>query len=93
MIQIEARHLVIVKSILNQYPYEFYVYGSRAKQTARRFSDLDLLHKEDIPLATKALIREQFEESDLPFTVDLVDWNHCTAEFQQQIARDLVKIA
>ena len=92
MIQLEPRHLAIVKSILKQYPYHFYAYGSRAKQTAQRFSDLDLLHKETIPPATKTLIREQFEESNLPFTVDLLDWKQCTEEFQQQISKDLIKI-
>jgi hypothetical protein len=45
-----------------------------------------------IPLSVQSHIEEDFEESDLPFTVDLVDYNLCSTQFQNQIKNDLVAI-
>jgi len=72
-LQLEARHYQIVHQILSKYPYRFYAYGSRAKKTARKFSDLDLCYQEEIPLSVISQLREELEESNLPFAVDLVN--------------------
>ena len=51
------------------------VFGSRATGRARPFSDLDLLLIDPARLtwAQRAALRDAFEASSLPFTVDLVD--------------------
>ena len=72
MLQLETKHQKIVQKVLAKYPYRFYVYGSRAKGTARKYSDLDLCYQEDIPDAIAFQIEEEFKESDLPFMVELV---------------------
>ncbi|CAG8821255.1 1131_t:CDS:2 [Gigaspora margarita] len=59
--------------LLVKYPYRFYAYGSRVKGTARKFSDLDLCYQENIPENILSHLREDFEESNLPFKVDLVN--------------------
>lgn len=92
MIHMEPRHWDIVRAILSKYPYEFYAFGSRAKGGAKRFSDLDLCFFEHIPWNIQAHIAEDFEESDLPYKVDLVDWNACDKTFQHLIKKDLVLI-
>lgn len=92
MIQIEAKHLKIIQEILWKYPYTFFVFGSRAKQEARPFSDLDLCFKSRIPLNIQAHIEEDFENSNLPFSVDLVDWNTLDLNFQKKIKNNLVRI-
>lgn len=48
-LQMESRHLNILKKILSKHSYQFYAYGSRTKGTAWKFSDLDLCYQEDIP--------------------------------------------
>ena len=73
MIQIELQDYQILQKILSKYPYKFYVYGSRAKGTARKFSDLDICYQESIPREVVYQIKEELEESDLPFLVELVD--------------------
>lgn len=83
----------IVKNILVNYPYTFYAFGSRVKGTAKKYSDLDLCYKEKIPAYTIVEIEEKFIESDLPFRVELIDWNLCDKDFQNLIAKDLVKIS
>ncbi|MBM3886907.1 nucleotidyltransferase domain-containing protein [Candidatus Dependentiae bacterium] len=90
--KIDPKHYSIVQAILASYPYTFYVFGSRAKDTARPLSDLDLCYKDSIPISIIAHIEEQFEESDLPFTVDLINWNTCSDDFKKLIEKDLVPI-
>ena len=72
MLQLEPRHYQIIQQILAKYPYQFYAYGSRAKGTARKLSDLDICYQEGIPDAIAFQIEEEFKESDLPFVVELV---------------------
>ncbi len=90
MVDIKEKHLTIVKEILKKYSYTFYVYGSRAKKKARKNSDLDLCYKEKIPGKVISSIKEQFEESDLPFKVDIVSWENMSPTFQKLIEKDLV---
>lgn len=70
------------------------VFGSRAGGRAKPYSDLDLaiLGSEALPLARMAELREAFQESDLPFKVDLVDWNSIEEGFRTIIQRRAVRI-
>ena len=92
MIHMEPRHWIIVQNILKKYPYTFYAFGSRVKGTPRRLSDLDICFIEDIPWNIRAHIDEDFEESDLPFKVDVIDWNMCDETFRSTIKPDLALI-
>jgi len=88
----EPRHWKIVEEILSKYPYTFYAYGSRTKGTQRRFSDLDLCFKGPIPFNVQGHIDEDFEESNLPFIVTLLDWRYVSSDFQKIIEKDLTLI-
>jgi predicted nucleotidyltransferase len=92
MIQLEPRHLKMITDILAPYPYTFYVFGSRAKGTARKLSDLDLCYFDSIPLLVLAEIQEKCVESNLPFTVDFINWHRCKQPFQELIKNDLIKL-
>jgi len=92
MLQIETRHLEIINSILSKYPYTFYAYGSRVRGEAKKYSDLDLCYREEIPWNVLSHIQEDLEESDLPFKVDLIFWELMGSEFQELIKDDLVPI-
>lgn len=91
-IYIEQRHWTIVKNILSKYPYTFYAFGSRVKGTQRRFSDLDIYSPDFLSLDIQGQIEEDFEKSDLPFTVDVVSRHRMTSEFQAIIQEKLVLI-
>lgn len=90
MINMEERHLSIVQAILKQYDYSFFVFGSRITEKAKRFSDLDLVYFENIPNSIILKLEEDFEESNLPYTVDLVNYNKCDSTFQEIIDRAYV---
>lgn len=92
MIHIKEQHWKIVQEILRKYPYTFYAFGSRVKGDEKRFSDLDLCFKDPIPLYVQAHIDEDFEESDLPFKIDVMDWNLMRSDFQKLIKEDLVLV-
>ena len=92
MKNIEEKHFKIVKNILKKYPYTFYAYGSRVKGNNRKFSDLDLCYRENIPMKIIAEIRENLEASSLPYRVDLVFWNDLSSRFQKLIEGDLFLI-
>ncbi len=91
-IQIEPEHLHIVRNLLSQYKYEFHVFGSRTKGTARVLSDLDILVQGGISKSDLEILREQFEESDLPFNVDLIRYEDMDSQFFSHICDGLQKI-
>jgi uncharacterized protein len=92
MIQLENKHYQIIKQILYKYPYQFYAYGSRVKNQAKPYSDLDLCFQEEIPWNVLSHLQEDLEESDLPFKVDLVAWKWMSPQFQGLIEKDLITI-
>jgi predicted nucleotidyltransferase len=89
MIQLTPAQHEIVDAILRQHPYKFFVFGSRAKGCAKDYSDLDLAYDANIPLSDLATIETAFNESDLPFSIDLIDLNIISAEFLANIQPDL----
>lgn len=60
-----------------------HVFGSRARGPAKPWSDLDLVLEGEgpVPLAVLAQLAEAFDESDLPWKVDLVDRKTVSPEF------------
>lgn len=92
MLFMDPKHLIIVQNILSKYPYSFYAFGSRARGNPKILSDLDICFFDHIPLNVLGHIEEDFEESDLPYKVDIVDWNKCSDDFRVIIKKDLVRI-
>jgi predicted nucleotidyltransferase len=70
---------MIIKSILNKHLNStdlVYVFGSRAKKTHKKYSDLDLAidaSGKKISFSKHTALNSDFEESDLPYKVDVVD--------------------
>ena len=89
-------HLNIVKAILKKYlpdACKVYVFGSRVTEQARKYSDLDLAIDNQgsaLSLPQRALLEEAFQESLLPYKVDVLDWNSISDSFKTQIDRDKV---
>jgi len=64
------------------------VFGSRVQGRAKPWSDLDiaLMDSKPIEAAVMRSIREAFEESELSFRVDVVDWHTISKEFRDVIS-------
>jgi type I restriction enzyme S subunit len=97
MIELSPRHRQMVEAILRTHVPDrrVRVFGSRVQGRARRFSDLDLVILGERPLSDRArfALETAFDESDLPFRVDVVDWAKLDDAFRAAIgaaAEDLM---
>jgi len=98
-IDVEAPDLRTVVEILRKHlpTRKIVAFGSRVTGRAKRFSDLDLAILGDDPvpssvLAALAALADEFDESTLPFKVDLVDWATTAESFRNVIRRDAVTL-
>lgn len=89
MIDATPGQLQTVKGILARYApgREARAFGSRVTGAAKPYSDLDLAVCGDraLDFDSMRLLKEAFEESDLPFRVDIIDWNEISEGFQRLI--------
>lgn len=89
MIDIASRHLKIIRGILKKHvpDHEVRAFGSRVNGSARTYSDLDLVIAGKTRLLKKNLylLKEEFEESDLPFRVEIMDWQTISGDFRKII--------
>lgn len=64
---------------------EVKLFGSRVNGNFRDLSDLDVCIISEVSRAEITRITELFEESDLPFTVDIVLYSDCSSRFKKII--------
>lgn len=81
----------IIKDILREYPYDFYYYGSRVKGDFTKASDLDILTNE-LSYSELEEIETKFNESRIPYVVNLSLKSNMDEKFYKLIKKDLVKI-
>ncbi|MDR1560652.1 MAG: nucleotidyltransferase domain-containing protein [Clostridiales bacterium] len=90
MISVTPHELEIVKDILRGLASdcEARVFGSRYKGVTKEYSDLDiaLIGRGRLGLARIAAIEEAFQESALPYRVDVLDWYSLSDEFRAIIS-------
>ena len=96
LIDIHPDHWDIVRRILQKHVphYSVWAFGSRAKWTAKPYSDLDLaiITDKPLPLDVSGSLSDDFSESDLPWRVDVVDWATTRESFKKMIERDKVVV-
>ena len=95
VLDIDPAEEAIVRNILAQHVpagVAVSVFGSRATGKARRYSDLDLAFQGDgaLPPSLLADLAEAFDESDLPWKVDLLDFAGAGQAFRKIIDQDRV---
>jgi hypothetical protein len=91
MIDLDATQLQIVRTILQNHfgEYEVRVFGSRIKNNAKRFSDLDLVIMSDKQIDWQKLeaAKDDFSNSNLAIIIDLHDWSALSESFKNVINR------
>ena len=85
--------LVIIRAILNAHLPKgaaVWVFGSRAHGTLKRGADLDLAVDAGRPLtrSESGALADAFEDSDLPYPVDVVDVQAASEGFRAIIEKD-----
>lgn len=81
----------LVRSILRQHipQHEVWAFGSRIGNTAKPYSDLDLVVMTQDPLsnAVRAALTEAFSDAGLPWKVDVVDWSTTNEAFREHVRK------
>jgi predicted nucleotidyltransferase len=92
---LEPKHWTIVKTIaiapLEAQSCEVWVFGSRARNDHKTFSDLDLLVVGNPNPRLISQIREDLEESLLPIRVDLVLDSELAESYRASVFKDRVR--
>ena len=92
----KPEHIIrdILEKFLDPKDYKFFVFGSRAEGQVEVFSDYDIgiSGKNTIPLKTISLISEAFEESDLLFNIDIVDFSQVSQKFRKLALKKIVPL-
>lgn len=96
MIDVSKEEYQIILSILKEFVpnCEIRVFGSRNTGKAKPSSDLDLaiVGPDRLDTLLMATLKEAFEESGLPFRVDVLDWHSLSEDFKKIIEKDYTKI-
>jgi predicted nucleotidyltransferase len=84
----------IVRRYLNPNKYKAFIYGSRAKGTNFRWSDVDIgiLGEQQVPTMTYSHMEEAFEESNIPYVVELVDFFKVNPEFKKRAMERVIPL-
>lgn len=96
ILQLEPRHLNLLKQLLAQYvpTAEVWAYGSRVTGNAHQGSDLDIVLRNTANLELTQSdwcdLQEALQQSTLPILVDVHDWALLPKSFYPNIERDYV---
>jgi predicted nucleotidyltransferase len=86
MIDLNERSLQTVLAILAELvpDCDVWAFGSRATGRSQEFSDLDLVLRCETPLDWKRIeaLKDAFSQSDLPISVDILDWHTISESFR-----------
>lgn len=89
---LDKRILNQIKKIIFQHldpkKYKAFIFGSWAQGKALKFSDIDIGIEGKLPLPHFEL-EETFEESDLPYLVEIVNFNRVSEKFKK-IAKEKI---
>ena len=96
---LDKRHLDFILQVLKdnipQKDAKFYIFGSRAKENYKEYSDVDIAVKiPDKKLSADILgkILLEFNDSTLPYEVDVIDLNAIDEKFKSLIKNSLVEL-
>lgn len=86
---------IVVEILRSRVPERsVFAFGSRVNGKARRRSDLDLaIGGGPMSLRLRAELDDDFDESDLPITVDVVELATASESFRSRIERDLLPLS
>ncbi len=97
MLDLKPEHLAMVQRILaERIPFaQVWAFGSRVAGSAKKFSDLDLAIDagRELSFLEMANLREDFQESDLPMSVDLVDLRSVKLAFRKLVEGQRVLVS
>ncbi len=95
MINLDEKYINFIKASISRYlpDCKIFIFGSRVKGTAKKYSDIDIaLNSKNLDENILLKIQNEFENSTLPYEVDIIDINNISETFKNHILNDLTEI-
>lgn len=92
MIDLDEKYITFIKKAFDERlnNYKLYLFGSRAKGRARKYSDIDLaVDSAELTDKIKSDLEIYFTDSTIPYEIDIVDLNNINDNFKNLIKNDL----
>lgn len=95
---LDSKTTKLVKQVVRKYlpdeSYQAFIFGSHASGKNRKFSDLDLGIMGPKSLSPKEYlsIKDDLEESDLPYRIDLIDFTKVSDKFRLVSLNNTIQI-
>lgn len=79
---------------LKSHGAQVFIFGSRVRGQHQPYSDIDLLYKTEKPLNLASIfeIKSALEESQLPYKVDLVQFDDLAVSYKENIIREMIEL-
>ena len=83
----------IIRKYIKDKSIEILLFGSRAEGNSSMISDYDLAirSKDELSETILSTIKEELDNSNIPFKVDLVDYNKVSDALRESIDRSNIK--
>lgn len=84
---LHSKHLKTLQTLFSKYPAitQAILFGSRALGTHKESSDIDIALKGDITPTLLAHLKEELEDSTLPYFCDILDYERAPQELKEHI--------
>lgn len=95
MIDLEQKYIDFIKQSVSSClkNYKLYIFGSRVKNKAKQYSDIDIaIDSNELTGEIKTKLAFIFENSTIPYEVDIVDLNNVSDTFKSLIKQDLIEL-
>ena len=83
---IKDKYLIRIKKIISKYKHKntkFFIFGSSLKK--KHFGDLDLGISGNIKNSEIIKLKEEFNDSTLPYFVDVINFNKVSDKFKNNV--------
>lgn len=93
-INVSEETMRFLKSVASRYlndQVRLFVFGSRVNGRNRKYSDIDLglISETEISPLLRLNLEEEFDNSNIPFRVDVVDFSKVTDNFKEVALKDV----
>lgn len=90
--QLEAVKTILMGPLVAKSHYQVFIFGSRRRGDFRKYSDLDFWIEAEPSLTLEELadLADSFQDSELPYQIDIVTPETCTETFKANIMAEKV---